>query len=105
MSLVNRFGPLRLSVRIDLKDDGGNLPPICAFRNGVEQAEISHEVPLVIISDGVSLRRTNLKSSRDHLRSTRLAAAARQECSIIICLQRGDEPQCRERTTDIRLRA
>ena len=25
MSLVNRFGPLRFSVRIDLKDDGGNL--------------------------------------------------------------------------------
>ena len=40
--------PLRLTNRIDLQDDFGDLSPISAVDLGIQQAQISNEVLLIV---------------------------------------------------------
>lgn len=48
MAFPDALSPLRLFTRIDLQDDSRDLSPIGAFALGIQQAEVGHEVLLVV---------------------------------------------------------
>ena len=48
MAFPDALSPLRFFTRIDLQDDSRDLSPIGTFSVGVEQAQIGHEVLLVV---------------------------------------------------------
>ena len=52
--------------RIEMQNDPGNLPPIRAFRIGIEKAQISDEVLLVVAGEDVG-RRSSIRYWRIEL--------------------------------------
>jgi hypothetical protein len=48
MALPDALSSPQFFLGINLQNDAGDLSPIGAFRVGVEQAQIDHEMPLVV---------------------------------------------------------
>ncbi len=50
------FGLLGIVRGIEMQNDPGNLPPISAFRIGIEKAQIGYEVLFVVASEDAAGR-------------------------------------------------
>jgi hypothetical protein len=54
MALQSRTRPLRLTSRVDMKHQAGNVLPICSICVSLEEAQIRHEMLLIVACQGLN---------------------------------------------------